>query len=74
MPVMVPSITEENKLLSFMNQGGKSLLSWKTMITQGNGADQFTWHISAQQGVSAPRVICIALQANAQVNNQKRVR
>jgi hypothetical protein len=75
MPVIVPSITEENKLLSFMNQGGKSLLSWKTMTTdsiQGNAAGLFTWHISAQHGVSAPRDIFIAFQGNTRVNNQRR--
>jgi hypothetical protein len=61
-----------------MNQGGKSLLSWKTITTdstQGYGGVQFSLHISAQQLFSAPRVIFffIALQANAQINNQKKL-
>ena len=33
MPVMTPSITTEERLLSFMDTGGKSLLSWLTTTT-----------------------------------------
>jgi hypothetical protein len=36
MPVMTPSISEEDRLLSFMSQGGKSTLSWLTMTTDAS--------------------------------------
>jgi acyl-CoA synthetase (AMP-forming)/AMP-acid ligase II len=73
MPVMTPSISEEDRLLSFMSQGGKSTLSWLTTTTDAyqsaiNGL--FTWQIASQQGVSAPRHIFIALQNAARVNDQ----
>ncbi len=50
MPVMTPSISEEQRLLSFMNQGGKSMLSWLTMTTdaiQSNINGFFTWQTAS---------------------------
>jgi hypothetical protein len=75
MPVLTPSITEEDRLLSFMSQGGKSTLSWLTTTTDAiqsaiNGL--FTWQIASQQGVSAPRHIFIAFQDATRVNDQTR--
>ena len=63
MPVMTPSITTEERLLSFMDTGGKSLLSWLTTITDAkeyNVDGTFTWHLTSKQGVSAPRHIFVA--------------
>ena len=65
MPVLTPSITTEERLLSFMDTGGKSLLSWLTTTTDTKEDDVngvFTWHLAAKQGVSAPRHIFVALQ------------
>ena len=65
MPVMTPSIAIEQRLLSFMDTGGKSLISWLTTTTdvkQSNTNGTFTWNLASQQGVAAPRHIFIALQ------------
>ena len=73
MPVMTPSITTEQRLISFMDTGGKSLLSWLTTTTdvkQSNLNSTFTWHLASQQGVSAPRHIFIALQDMTRVESQ----
>jgi hypothetical protein len=75
MPVMVPSITVEQRLLSFMEVGGKTLLSWLTTSTdskEGGGGDTFTWHLASQQGISAPQHIFIALQNANRANSQER--
>ena len=73
MPVLTPSITTEERLLSFMDTGGKSLLSWLTVTTdakEDNVADTFTWHLASKQGVSAPRHIFIALQNRERLGRQ----
>jgi hypothetical protein len=73
MPVMTPSISEEDRLLSFMSQSGKSVISWLTTTTDATQSDingLFTWQIASQQGVSAPRHIFIALQDAARADNQ----
>jgi len=75
MPVMTPSITTEERLLSFMDTGGKSLLSWLTTTTdakEDNVNGTFTWHLASKQGVSAPRHIFIALQNRERLGNQER--
>ena len=62
---MTPSITADERLLSFMDTGGKSLISWLTVSTDAKEDyvnDTFTWYLSSKQGVSAPRHIFIALQ------------
>jgi hypothetical protein len=75
MPVMTPSITTEERLLSFMETGGKSLLSWLTTTTdakEDNVNGTFTWHLASKQGVSAPRHIFIALQNRNRLGSQER--
>ena len=73
MPVMTPSIIKEEQLLSFMDQGGQSLLSWLTTSTdiyQSTKNGIFTWNLASQQGVSAPRHIFVAFQDVARADNQ----
>ncbi len=73
MPVLTPSVAIEQQLLSFMDTGGKSLLSWLTTTTdtkQDNVNGKFTWHLASKQGVSAPRHIFIALQDANRVGRQ----
>ena len=73
MPVLTPSITAEDKLLSFMQTGGKTLLSWLSVTTDTKEDDingVFTWHLAAKQGVSAPRHIFVALQDRARTGRQ----
>ena len=73
MPVLTPSVAIEQQLLSFMDSGGKSLLSWLTTTTdvkQDNVNGDFTWHLASKQGVSAPRHIFIALQDANRVGRQ----
>ncbi|KAL3875391.1 hypothetical protein ACJMK2_033344 [Sinanodonta woodiana] len=74
MPVMTPSITAEERLLSFMDTGRKSLLIWLTVTTYSKDDDitGFTWHLAAKQGVAAPRHIFVSLQDRARLNNQER--
>ena len=64
MSVFTPSITEEQRLFSFMDTDGKSLLSWLTVTIDAKEDDtgDFTWHLASKQSVSAPRHIFIALQ------------
>ena len=65
MPVLTPSIAMEERLLSFMDTGGKSLLSWLTTTTdakEDDAAGTFTWHLASKQGVSAPRHIFIIIE------------
>ena len=74
MPVMTPSITTEERLLSFMDTSGKSLLSWLTVTTdtkEDNVNGTFTWHLASKQGVSAPRHAFIAIQNMNRLNSQE---
>jgi len=74
MPVMTPSITTEERILSFMDTGGKSLLCWLTATTdakEDNVDGTFTWHLS-KQGVSAPRHMFVALQNRIRLGSQER--
>jgi len=73
MPVLTPSISTERRLLSFMETGGKTLLSWLTMTTDtklDNIDGIFTWRLSSRQGVSAPRHIFEALQDSTRTGSQ----
>ena len=74
MPVLTPSIASEVKLLSFLDAGGKTLLSWLTVTTDTKDDDipGFTWHLAAKQNVSPPRHIFIALQTRDRLNSQER--
>ena len=65
----------EEKLLSFMDTGGNSLLSWlKTTAdnveTSINGI--FTGHMESKQGASELRHIFVALRDKARLNSQTR--
>jgi len=65
MPIMTPSLTVETRLLSFMDHGGKSLLSWSditTATTSSTVGGVFTWQLALAKNVSAPRHVFIALQ------------
>jgi hypothetical protein len=56
-------IAEENKLLSFMDTGRKSLKSWLTTKTdniQSYIIGIFSWHMASRQGFSASRHIFVA--------------
>jgi hypothetical protein len=60
MPVLTPSIATEQRLLSFMDTGGRTMLSWLTMTTDtklDNVDGPFIWHLASRQGFSASRVI-----------------
>jgi hypothetical protein len=75
MPVMTPSITADEKLLSFMDTGGKSLISWlaatiDTMNASVNGV--FTWHQASKQSVAAPHHVFVVLQDKTRVFLQER--
>jgi hypothetical protein len=65
MPIMTPSLTVEVKLLSFMDQGGRSLLAWHevtTATTSSTLSGIFTWQLALTKNVSAPRHVFVALQ------------
>jgi len=65
MPIMTPSLTVETRLLSFMDQGGRSLMSWAditTATTTGTVAGVFTWQLALTKNISAPMHIFVALQ------------
>ena len=64
MPIMTPSLAVETRLLSFMDHGGKSLLSWSditTATTTSTVGGVFTWQLALTKNVSAPRHIFVAL-------------
>ena len=70
---MNPSITIEERLLSVMDTGGKSMLSWLTTTTDAKEDDMngiFTWHLASKQGVSTPRHIFVALQNRDRLGSQ----
>ena len=62
---MTPSLAVETRLLSFMDSGGRSLLSWHEVITATTTSTVpgiFTWQIALTKNVSSPRHVFVALQ------------
>ena len=74
MPALTPSIEEENKLINFMNMGGTTLLSWYDTTVNSFGGPTapglFTWQITSQRGLAAPKHIFVALQYANKINDQ----